>query len=67
MDSSTEYIPPDHEISKLIPEDPTKPDISKTSVRYYMLFLACFLCFGNYFIYDNPSALAPQLKKVTFI
>ena len=43
-----------------------KIDISKTIARYYMLFLACFLCFGLYFIYDNPSALAPQLKAVHF-
>ena len=26
-----------------------------------MLVLAVLLCFGNHFIYDNPSALQPQL------
>ena len=26
-----------------------------------MLLLAVLLCFGSYFIYDNPSALQPQL------
>jgi len=47
-------------------EDKSKDDISKTNIRYYMLFLACFLCFGNYFIYDNPSALQTQLEDVIF-
>ena len=26
-----------------------------------MLILAVLLCFGSYFVYDNPSALQPQL------
>lgn len=65
MESSADYTP--GEFSELDKEDETKVDISKTRVRYYMLFLACFLCFGNYFIYDNPSALQTQLEDVRFI
>eukprot|EP00042_Codosiga_hollandica_P049859 m.586226 g.586226 ORF g.586226 m.586226 type:complete len:517 (-) comp57975_c0_seq9:2945-4495(-) len=30
------------------------------SHRYLFLILICFLCFGNYFVYDNPAALQPQ-------
>jgi hypothetical protein len=48
-------------------DEKSNDDISKTNIRYYMLFLACFLCFGNYFIYDNPSALQTQLEDVIFI
>ena len=48
-------------------EDNHKDDISKTRVRYYMLIFACFLCFGNYFIYDNPSALQTQLEDVIYM
>jgi hypothetical protein len=40
-------------------------DISGTKVRYCVLALACMLCFGSYFVYDNPSALAPQLMDVS--
>lgn len=66
MESSGEYIP-GNDFSELDKEDSNKNDISKTRVRYYMLFLACFLCFGNYFIYDNPSALQTQLEDVNII
>ncbi|OMJ85518.1 hypothetical protein SteCoe_13130 [Stentor coeruleus] len=38
-------------------------DLSKTKFRYLILLLACFLCFGSYFIYDNPSALQTQLQE----
>jgi hypothetical protein len=62
MQTSSEYEPKD--FSELETDDQAKNDISKTRIRYYMLFLACFLCFGNYFIYDNPSALQTQLEEV---
>lgn len=47
-------------------EEPPINDISKTNIRYLMLFFACFLCFGNYYIYDNPSALQPEIMDVSF-
>ncbi len=34
------------------------------SHRFLFLFLICFLCFGNYFVYDNPAALQDQFEKV---
>lgn len=40
-------------------------DLRDTGIRYCVLALACMLCFGSYFVYDNPSALAPQLMDVT--
>lgn len=39
-------------------------DPASTSTRFYMLFLACMLCIGSYFAYDNPAALETQLKDV---
>jgi hypothetical protein len=65
LKDSAEY-PNDRDISNLV-EDDGKYDISKTKTRYVMLFLACFLCFGNYFIYDNPSALETQIEDVIII
>ena len=62
MQTSSEYEAKD--FSELETDDKSGNDISKTRIRYYMLFLACFLCFGNYFIYDNPSALQTQLEDV---
>lgn len=62
MQTSSEYEAKDY--SELETDDKSANDISKTRIRYYMLFLACFLCFGNYFIYDNPSALQTQLEDV---
>lgn len=41
-------------------------DISKTSTRFYMLFLACFLCFGYYLAYDSPTAIQKELENVKF-
>ncbi len=64
MHTSSEYEPKD--FSELETDNEGQNDISKTNVRYYMLSLACFLCFGNYFIYDNPSALQTQLEDVNF-
>ncbi|XP_030837710.1 major facilitator superfamily domain-containing protein 1 isoform X1 [Strongylocentrotus purpuratus] len=32
--------------------------------RYLILIFICFLSFGSYFCYDNPSALQPQIKDV---
>lgn len=67
MEDSSAEFPKDYEVDKLDTDEAGKHDISKTRVRYYMLFLACFLCFGNYFIYDNPSALQTQLESVSEI
>lgn len=39
-------------------------DISKTSTRFYMLFLACFLCFGCYLAYDSPTSIQNELEEV---
>ena len=50
MEDSEEYFQKDHDDVEKLDTDDGKVDISKTNVRYYMLFLACFLCFGNYFI-----------------
>ena len=41
--------------------EPEKVDLSQTNLRYVVVLLAVLLCFGIYFIYDNPSALQPQL------
>ena len=41
------------------PRDPTK-----TSTRYAILALASSVCFGSYFVFDNPSALQTQLQEV---
>jgi hypothetical protein len=64
MDSSTDLMPSN--LSEMEKEDKSANDIAKTRTRYLMLFFACFLCFGNYFIYDNPSALQTQLEDVIF-
>ncbi|XP_054771784.2 major facilitator superfamily domain-containing protein 1-like [Lytechinus pictus] len=32
--------------------------------RYLILIFICFLSFGSYFCYDNPSALQDQIKQV---
>ena len=39
-------------------------DPRTTNLRFYMLFLACLLCFGSYFAYDIPAALETQLEEV---
>ena len=39
-------------------------DLTKTSARYVALALVCLIPFGNYFVYDNPSALQTQLQDV---
>lgn len=44
-----------------------KVDISRSRLRFLMLGFACMLCFGSYFIYDNPSALQTQLMDVSVI
>ena len=61
---STENNLENHEIGELDTENTIQHDISKTNIRYFMLFLACFLCVGSYFTYDSPSALGSELKKV---
>ena len=66
MDEDSDYKANEHDFSKLESDVP-KNDISTTRVRYYMLALACFLCFGNYFVYDNPSILQTQIQDVIII
>ena len=39
-------------------------DISKTNARFYMLFLACLICFGSYFAYDAPTSIQSELEEV---
>lgn len=36
-------------------------DPSHPSIRWVILFLSCWLLFGNYYAFDNPSALNLQL------
>lgn len=62
MAESIELLKSKEEFSVLSKEDKDPKD---TKVRYIVLGLACMLCFGSYFVYDNPSALAPQLMDVT--
>ena len=56
------------ETSSIIKEESTSAevdlDISKTSERFCMLFYACFLCFGAYFVYDSPAPLQKELESV---
>ncbi|CAG9327828.1 im:7160594_2 [Blepharisma stoltei] len=64
IDESDSSIPePAKQLGSIKVEEPPTNDMAKTKSRYLMLFFACFLCFGNYYIYDNPSALQPQLEK----
>ena len=46
---------------------PTGKDLTQTKWRYVSLVLASFMCFGSYFVYDNPAALQTQLESVLFI
>ncbi|CAL6056129.1 Major_facilitator superfamily protein [Hexamita inflata] len=36
-------------------------DITKASFRYTILFFACMLTFGSYFVFDLPSAISDEL------
>jgi MFS family permease len=36
-------------------------DVTQPSIRWVILFLSCWLLFGNYYAFDNPSALNRQL------
>ena len=38
-------------------------DMRFTRWRWVMVFFASMVCFGNYFIYDNPSALQTQIES----
>lgn len=33
--------------------------------RYFMLVLMCFLSFGSYYVYDNPTALQSTIIRVS--
>lgn len=35
--------------------------------RYFMLALMCFLSFGSYYVYDNPTALQDSIESVSCI
>lgn len=63
--SSSAPAPAAHTGSTLVvPYDGCKVcDPSHWSHRYLFLFMICFLCFGNYFVYDNPAALQDQFLK----
>lgn len=64
MEFRTKAIDESQDSLELEKESLDSKDISKTKFRYLILLLACFLCFGSYFIYDNPSALQAQLQEV---
>ncbi|CAG9319499.1 im:7160594_1 [Blepharisma stoltei] len=36
-------------------------DLTQTKWRYLFLFFDCTLCLGNYFAYDTPSVLQPEI------
>lgn len=36
-------------------------DTTKPTIRWVILFLSCWLLFGNYYAFDNPSALNRQM------
>lgn len=55
----------DEELSELLPSSVTDP--RHTNTRFSFLFLACFICIGSYFIYDNPAALEGQILEVNYI
>ena len=40
-----------------------KRDLRFTWWRWLMLLFASTVCFGNYFVYDNPSALQTQIEN----
>ena len=50
----------------ILPSDTIPIDLTATKTRFYMLFLACFLCIGSYYVYDTPAALEPELEDVIF-
>ena len=39
-------------------------DMSKTNARFVILFFACFICFGSYFVYDSPTSIQKELERV---
>lgn len=41
--------------------------ITSTYVRFLVLILCSFLCFGSYFVYDNPMSLQEALMSVRFL
>lgn len=45
------------------PDEPKRHDISETKLRFVVLGLASFLCFGCLYVYDNPMALAKELME----
>ena len=38
---------------------------SESPLRWAVLFFACLTLLGNYYCYDNPAALKPQLQQST--
>lgn len=44
------------------PELASKFKKSSLKIRWFVLMLSSLLLFGNYYCYDNPSALKGQLK-----
>ena len=57
----------DEEYLNFLPNSISAKDLRHTPLRFYMLFLACLLCIGSYFVYDNPAALEKELESVTYI
>eukprot|EP01084_Bolivina_argentea_P190389 327198_1 len=59
-------IPPNLGDSSMpIIDDADKPIYyrSKSCFRWVVLFLSCWSLFGNYYCYDNPTALATQMQS----
>ena len=45
------------------PKQPGQQTKAELSVRWWVLVLASFVLFGNYYCYDNPAALYTQLRS----
>ena len=53
----------DKEATPLLGDNRVKKIRSDYGTRWVVLVLSCLLMIGNYYCYDNPSALASQLKN----
>lgn len=47
-------------------DDTKRHDISETRLRFIVLGLSSFLCFGCLYVYDNPMALVKELMEVMY-
>ena len=57
--------PDDSNKDSMIEEEREKPkDPADTNKRFIFLALACLLCIGSYYVYDNPAALEVRIEDV---